>query len=280
VLLGKVNPSYEYADHQFVYALWSQGFRRGGANSVPLTGPFQESPLLQTYQPDKTDNYEAGLKGRFANGTSYAFALFYINWDKPQISSSLPSGNLAVYNANTAASKGFELEVSGPLLVPQLSYDLGYSYADATLTSDFSLPANNGLGSGTIVPGLLHGSSGEQLPGSPKNSLSASLMYDVNLSPGYVLTMTVNGVYRSAVALQVAPVVGTSTVQYSSTYEIMNLNVALAHAHWRATFYATNIFDKQEILAQPSQPNQINNLTNDYLVNSPRVIGLRLGYSF
>ena len=74
--------------------------------------------------------------------------------------------------------------------------------------------------------------------------------------------------------------VGTSTVQYSSTYEIMNLNVALAHAHWRATFYATNIFDKQEILAQPSQPNQINNLTNDYLVNSPRVIGLRLGYSF
>jgi len=92
--------------------------------------------------------------------------------------------------------------------------------------------------------------------------------------------MTVNGVYRSAVALQVAPVVGTSTVQYSSTYEIMNLNVALAHAHWRATFYATNIFDKQEILAQPSQPNQINNLTNDYLVNSPRVIGLRLGYSF
>ena len=278
--VGKVNPSYEYADHQFVYALWSQGFRRGGANSVPLTGPFQESPLLQTYQPDKTDNYEAGLKGRFANGTSYAFALFYINWDKPQISSSLPSGNLAVYNANTAASKGFELEVSGPLLVPQLSYDLGYSYADATLTSDFSLPANNGLGSGTIVPGLLHGSSGEQLPGSPKNSLSASLMYDVNLSPGYVLTMTVNGVYRSAVALQVAPVVGTSTVQYSSTYEIMNLNVALAHAHWRATFYATNIFDKQEILAQPSQPNQINNLTNDYLVNSPRVIGLRLGYSF
>ena len=278
--VGKVNPSYEYADHQFVYALWSQGFRRGGANSVPPTGPFQESPLLQTYQPDKTNNYEAGLKGRAANGTSYAFALFYIDWDKPQIASSLPSGNFAVYNANTAASKGFELEVTGPLIAPQLSYDLGYSYTDATLTSDFSLPANDGLGTGNIVPGLLHGSSGQQLPGSPRNSLSASLMYDLNLSPGYVLTTTVNGVLRSAVALQVAPVVGTSTVQYSSSYEIMNLNVALVHQHWRTTFYVTNVFDKQEILAQPSQPNQINNLTNDYLVNTPRVIGLRLGYSF
>jgi outer membrane receptor protein involved in Fe transport len=278
--VGKINPSYEYADHHFVYALWSQGFRRGGANSVPPTGPFKESPLLQTYQPDSTNNYEAGLKGRFANGTSYAFALFYIDWNKPQIASSLPSGNFAVYNANTAASRGFELETSGPLFVPQLSYNLGYSYTNATLTSAFSLPANNGLGTGTIVPGLLHGSSGEQLPGSPRNAFSASLMYDVNLSPGYVLTTTLNGVLRSAVALQVAPVVGSSTVQYSSTYEIMNVNFALAHRRWRTTLYLTNIFDKQEILAPPSQPNEINNLTNDYQVNTPRVIGLRVGYSF
>jgi hypothetical protein len=105
-------------------------------------------------------------------------------------------------------------------------------------------------------------------------------MYDVKLSPGYVLTTTLNGVLRSAVALQVAPVVGSSTVQYSSSYEIMNVNFALAHQRWRTTLYLTNIFDKQEILAPPSQPNEINNLTNDYQVNTPRVIGLRVGYSF
>ena len=34
----KVNPSYEYAKNQYVYAIWSQGFRRGGANSFPLAG--------------------------------------------------------------------------------------------------------------------------------------------------------------------------------------------------------------------------------------------------
>ena len=34
-------------DHQYVYALWSQGFRRGGANTrSPSSGIFQESPLL------------------------------------------------------------------------------------------------------------------------------------------------------------------------------------------------------------------------------------------
>jgi outer membrane receptor protein involved in Fe transport len=278
--VGKINPSYEYADHQYVYALWSQGFRRGGANSVPSTGPFKESPLLRDYEPDSTNNYEAGLKGRFANGLSYTFAVFDIYWDRPQISSSLPSGNLAVYNANKAQSTGFEFESSGPLFVPHLSYSVGYAYADARLTSDFSLPANNGLGTGTIVPGLLTGSAGEQLPGSPKNSMSAALIYDINLSAGYVLTLSPNGVYRSAVALQVAPSVGTTTIQHSSTYEIMNFNATLTHNAWRATLYVTNLFDKEEILSPPSQPNQLNNLTDDYLVNPPREIGIRLGYSF
>jgi iron complex outermembrane receptor protein len=37
----KVNPSYQYADGQYVYAIWSQGFRRGGANSVPPVGDLQ-----------------------------------------------------------------------------------------------------------------------------------------------------------------------------------------------------------------------------------------------
>ncbi len=276
--VGKVDPSYEYADHQYVYALWSQGFRRGGANSVPANGIFQESPLLRDYQPDKTNNYEAGLKGRFSNGLSYTFAIFDIKWDKPQISSSLPSGNLAVYNANTAESKGFELETTGPLFVPRLSYSVGFAYADAKLTSNFALPANNGTG--TIVPGLLSGTAGEQLPGSPKTSVSTALIYDLNPTPGYGLALSANGVYRSAVALQVAPTVGTTTVQHSSSFEIMNLNAVLSHESWRMTLYVTNVFDKQEILAPPSQPNQVDNLTNDYLVNPPREIGIRMGYFF
>ena len=275
--VGKINPSYEYADHQFVYALWSQGFRRGGANSVPATGIFQESPLLRNYAPDQTNNYEAGLKGRFSNGLSYTIALFYIKWDKPQISSSLPSGNLAVYNANTAESKGIEFESIGPL-APKLSYSIGFAYADAKLTSDFSYPANDGTG--TIVPGLLSGKSGEQLPGSPRTSVSAALIYDIGLAPSYDLTLSANGVYRSAVALQVAPSLSLTTIQHSSSYEVMDLNAVLNHKAWRATVYMLNLFDKQAILGQPSQPNQVQNLTNDYLVSPPREVGVRLGYFF
>jgi iron complex outermembrane receptor protein len=278
--VGKVNPSYEYAKDQYVYALWSQGFRRGGANSVPLAGPFRESPLLATYQPDKTNNYEAGLKGRFSNGLSYTIAVFDIKWDNPQISSSLPSGNLAVYNANTAESRGFEIESSGPLFVPQLTYTVSFAYADAHLTSDFSLPANDGTQHGIIVPGLIHGMNGQQMPGSPKESGSVAINYEVPLSAGYDLLLNANGVYRSRVPMQLSPTLGVTTVQYSSTYETMNLSAALTHERWRGTLYITNVFDKQNILVPPTQFNELGKLTNDYIVSPPRQIGLRLAYTF
>jgi iron complex outermembrane receptor protein len=278
--VGKVNPSYEYADDQYVYAAWSQGFRRGGANSVPLVGPFAESPLLSTYQPDSTNNYEAGLKGRFSNGLSYTFAIFDIKWDKPQISSSLPSGNLAVYNANTAESKGFEFESSGPLFVPNLVYTVSYAYADAHLTSDFSLPANNGAQTGTIVPGLIHGSSGQQMPGSPKSSASVALHYDLAVAADYDLALAANAVYRSAVPMQLTPSLGVTSVQYSSSYEMVNVNATLNHKPWRTTLYVTNLFDRENILVPPTQFNELGNLTNDYIVSIPREVGVRVAYIF
>jgi iron complex outermembrane recepter protein len=279
--VGKVDPSYEYAKDQFVYALWSQGFRRGGANSVPLSGPFQESPVLSTYKPDKTDNYEAGLKGRFSNGLSYTADVFYIKWDNPQISSSLPSGNLAVYNANTAVSKGFEFETSGPLGLQGLAYSVGLAYADAKLTSDFSLPADNGTG--VIVPGLLSGKSGQQMPGSPKTSVSAALLYDTPIVPGYDLALSLNGVYRTAVKMQLAPTLGSTTVQQSSSYEILNASATVKHNSWHFTGYVTNLLDKQEVLVPPSQISAGNNfdrLADDYVINPPRTVGIRVGYTF
>ena len=57
---------------------------------------------------------------------------------------------------------------------------MSFAYADAHLTSDFSLPANDGTQTGTIVPGLIHGSNGQQMPGSPKTSASVALDYDTD----------------------------------------------------------------------------------------------------
>jgi outer membrane receptor protein involved in Fe transport len=61
---------------------------------------------------------------------------------------------------------------------------------------------------------------------------------------------------------------------------MLNLSAALSRKAWRATFYVTNVADRQNILVPPTQFNELGKLTNDYVVSPPREFGLRLAYSF
>jgi iron complex outermembrane receptor protein len=141
-----------------------------------------------------------------------------------------------------------------------------FSYADAKLTSDFSLPANNGHG--VIVDGLISGKSGQQLPGSPKTSATANLTYDRTLLHGYDMTLALNGSYHSRVKLNLANSLGTTTVQESSSYAIMNLSATVSHLGWHLTGYVTN--------------NLSSNANTDTAIYDVlgRVYSVRLSYSF
>ena len=163
-----MNLSYDFiADNQF-YATFSQGFRRGGANAFTLSGPFAEPAELETYKPDTINNYEAGFKGRIFSGRfQYSADLFYDQWNNPQIGTITPyNGWYVVVNGAGAASRGVELELSGSI-TKELSFSLGYAYANATLTQSFCLPSGDAEG-GTVPCGI-RGINGEQLPGAPQN---------------------------------------------------------------------------------------------------------------
>jgi iron complex outermembrane recepter protein len=268
----KINPSYEYASNQYVYALWSQGFRRGGANAFPTAGFLKENPSLSTYQPDSVNNYEMGLKGHFGNGLSYTFDVFDEQWDKPQISGSLPDGNIGVWNGNKAQSKGIEFDLTSPLFLSGLTITVGGAYTDAEFTKNYFYAAD--------IYGDISGKAGQQLPGSAKVNAAATVSYDRNLLPGYELTVSLNDTYRSAEYLSTFPVFGQSTAEQISGMTIANAWVSVTHMSWRLSAYVTNLTDKRVILAPPSFPNQLDNLTNSFTINQPREIGLRLGYSF
>jgi len=273
----KVNPSWEWGTNQYFYALWSQGFRRGGANAIPHAGIYQESTQLDSYQPDFVNNYEVGLKGRLDNGFSYTFDVFDIHWKNPQISSTLLDGNIVVYNANTALSKGIEFEVRGPLFFDGLSYSFGGAYADAKLTSNFALPENDGVG--VIVPGLLTGTKGEQMPGSPKISAQLTFNYDAKLMPDYDLVTSLNTVYRSTVPLFLTPPLN---IYNGQAYALVNLSSMLNHKPWRVGIYSTNLLNKRAVLAPfiPNPYTTAGGLIQDYTYNPPREIGVKVGYSF
>ena len=274
----KINPSYQYAEKQYIYLTWSQGFRRGGANSVPLIGVYKESPLLQQYAPDSVNNYEVGLKGRMPSGLTYTFALFDVEWDNPQISASLPSGNLAVYNGKHARSRGVEAESSGRLFMKGLTYNIGFAIAQAELTEDFSLPANTG--GGQITDGAVKGFAGEQLPGSPKFSSSVAVNYQRNVAPDYLLTLSLNHTYRSKAPMGLAASDGSNKLGNSAAYGLLNLSAALDHGPWTLRLHANNLLDKRAVLAPPNKLGFLGNLTNDYQINRPRVIGLSFAYNY
>jgi outer membrane receptor protein involved in Fe transport len=272
--LFKVNPSYEYAKNQSVYATFSQGYRPGGANSFPITGPLAESPALQRYSADKTNNYELGIKGRTQGKLAFSLAVFDVEWKNPQIGAFTPNTSTAVvYNALKARSTGFDAEVSGPILLPGLKFSTSASYAHSRLSEDFGLPANNGAGG--ISPDVITGSSGSRLPGSPEWSAAVTLDYHRALTDNWSTTLTANATYTGSL-LNSLPAAG-STEQPLGGYTLGNLSASLERARYQFTLYVNNVADKRAILSylRPGNVEVVGGLAEYNVINRPREIGLR-----
>jgi iron complex outermembrane receptor protein len=105
--LYKLNTSYDIAKDTKLYAIFSEGFRRGGATGLAVVGPFASEAQYSTFKPDLVKNYEAGIKGDLDHDRfRYVADVFYIDLLNFQFDSYSPSGSPAVYNGSTAKSKG------------------------------------------------------------------------------------------------------------------------------------------------------------------------------
>ena len=253
-----------------MYAVWSQGFRRGGSNAIPLVGPFGDNPALIQYQPDEADNYEIGVKGHFANGLSYTFDVFKIIWDNPQIGGTTPTTNFAVWNADEATSEGAELDINAPFGDSGLSIALSGAYAEATFSKDYLVPSTFG----DIV-----GFKGQQLPGSPKVSAAATLNYERDIFADYRLAASLNGTYRDEVVLSNFGILGQAPLT-AEELTVVNASVALNKDAWLYGVYVTNLTNKRALLSPGNPDPSTSNLSTASLINQPREISLRLGYSF
>ena len=274
----KANTSYEYVSGHRVYATFSQGFRRGGANGFPLSGFAQEPAALRYYQPDTVDNYEVGFKGRFENGMRYSADIFDINWHNPQVGVTTAVGNIVAVNANAARSRGFEFELLTPLFTPGLDLTLGYSYTESKLTEGFCLPDGNGSGAPNgFTPCGIQGLAGETLPGAPKSIASATLSYSQPVARNGHVIYTLNDNYKSSVNLAL----GSSPVPVPS-YSLMNASVTWAmQQHWRIGAYSNNLLNRLVIYNRPTQGVLLATpIAETDTINRPREIGIRVSYDF
>ncbi|KGB53070.1 TonB-dependent receptor precursor [Sphingopyxis sp. LC81] len=280
----KVNTSYKLSGGGQVYATFSQGFRRGGANafSTPADNPiiFEPAQLL-TYKPDRTNNFEVGIKGSMSR-IYYSLSAFYVDWKNPQIDLQTPFNLFpVVVNGSKAESKGFELELSGPIAVDGLSFNLGLAYARARLSEDFGLPA--GDGGGSEVPNAIRGAKGDQLPGAPDWSGAGSLTYRHAAGKGE-MTYNLGFDFRSGTWNQLRSQSTNTPASKQSGYIMFNGSIGYAIDDWNIELYGTNLLDKRAVytanLRTLNSIATLGNWGNAYSVSRPREVGIRLSKSW
>jgi iron complex outermembrane recepter protein len=263
----KLNTSYEIAEHTLLYVTWSEGFRRGGVNALPIgTCFFCEIPALLTYKPDEARNTEIGIKGSLGAGTNYTFTLYNIDWKNPQIEANTLLGGFGfVTNGNTARSRGVEAELAVPL-TSNTKLELGYSYTDALLTSGFTAG---------VVPDLV-GVSGDRLPNVSKQQGTLALDHSQPLANDRDFHARIDASYRSDfwTALPHSP-----SATDLPGFALVNARAGLGFSKtWRVDAFVNNLTNQEAATSVSTVPGPAHERAN--YVSRPRTVGLELNYSF
>lgn len=261
--LFKFNTSYEFPNRMLAYFTFSQGVRRGGANGIPLTGPFGEEPVFQFYQPDSVDNFEVGLKGRLGSRFEFTTAAYWVDWHDPQVNVGTPNGSFpATVNGTRARSIGVDLEAR-LLLTDELNLSATYSFNKSKLTAPI------------IVGGRDYGGDGDKLPGTPQHSVSASANYSQPLSGDLEFNAQANVSYRSGISTSLTP---TSNVDLPG-FAMVGASVGLSTDIWRLSLYGENLGDVRGVLsaANPASTD-VRGLNNR--LSRPRTFGLRFSVKY
>ena len=312
--LAKVNLAWDVSENSMFYLTYSQGYRHAGANAVPTTGKYAENPDFFTFDADAVDNYELGYKGS-TERLSWAVSLYYNDWDKPQLNTATSNwGFFAAINGESAKTQGIEIELSG-LIGEQLSYTLGYTFADSELTADVYQPAGNFYGFPPLYTDRV-GAEGDRLPGSAEHVFTASLRHDMTFANGAELATVLSGYYQSDVSNSLgddvcltefnpigncrdSPNPGSAFYAplsvFSRSYakvdgfDLWNLSTTLSLDSWWGSLYVKNLFNEEGTTGvfpflvggsqtDPTQ-NYFGNNSRDYIAQ-PRTIGLTVGYRF
>ncbi len=277
--LFKANFSYDLNDDAMLYGTISEGFRRGGANAVPLSGPFAEDAAWQLFNPDTNTNYEFGLKGN-NNGMSYNISLFYVDWQDIQINTATTNwGFFAAQNGGTAKTSGLEAEIHGYFGEEnQWKYDIGYAYVDAKLTEDVYAPSDHEQ----AFPVALDGT---KLPGTPKSTFNLALSHGQNLGDNWYWFNRFSLYYQSETenAISTSP----RFAQTLDGFSLLDFMSSVSYKDWTGTLWiknitneegSTGIFKEQYMGTSPAQ-NYFGNGSKKF-ISLPRTIGFTLSYDF
>lgn len=276
-VLLKLNLSWDIADDKMVYATYSEGFRRGGANAIPTSGFFAElnPETVQFYKADTVNNYELGIKGQ-TDRWRYSADVFYVDWEDPQLNTATAWwGFFMAQNGDSAATKGLELEAAWAA-TESLIMNFGYSYINAELTADLHNPQS----------GALIAEDGHRLPGTAEHVATVSLDHSYNLSNNWSLASRLHVYYQGD---SINSVQDTTIQEKFGSFVLLNASVALLTEHWDFSLYGKNLGNEEGITGSypeaymstdtgPFENFHGNNQRN--YISTPRTFGISATYRF
>lgn len=273
--LFKLNLAYDITPKQMAYATISQGYRRGGANAVPLIGNFAESPAYLTYAPDTNINYEIGVKGTHES-VKFGASLFYIDWKNVQVETTTPNwGFFAAQNGGKARSQGLELDLSGSFAAAW-RWGATYTYVDAKLV-DPVLRVDK--------PSVIVAAGGTRLPGTAHHTVNGWIEHSMELSNGWQWVNRVSAFYQDKTENAIS-----TSEKFKQTWPgfgLLNVSSMLASDSWNATFYVKNVLNSEGVTGGFLESHMGTDPTQNYygngskvFISQPRTVGVALSYNF
>lgn len=242
--LFKANVSYQINPTTLTYFTFSQGYRTGYTNNLVLCSVNPRPPCAQPdeldYRPDKTNNFEVGLKGKFLdNRLLLSSALYYVKWQDPQITSRTLVGSRPITkNGEGAESKGFELGLD---FRPDDRWHIAasYSYVNAELTEDaprFDSYRDPVTRRTVVVAGL----KGDRLPSSPEHQGYFAVDYTHPISD----TMELKALWSTSYTGDILTSIGNRRRSITlPDYSVSNFTLSLLGESYSVDLFVYNIFD-------------------------------------
>lgn len=262
---SSVIPTVRYSDSSWTYSIDSRyrftpdvmaflriatGYRPGGNN----TSAFGQSGVPATFGPDRTTNYELGLKSElFDHRLLFNLTAYHIDWTNAQIQQRTPALVTYVGNSGGARAKGIELTTAYKV-TPELVVGVDGAFTDAKLSVAY------------VAVGA---PKGARLPGTPKLAGNVHASWTHAIDDRHSIELT--GAWRY---------MGNRVSNFPNTfpgpfqlghYNTIDLTAALKAGAWKANLFVKNVADKQGYSA--------GNLFGPIEIQ-PRTIGIDLEVSF
>ncbi|PEQ14083.1 hypothetical protein B2G71_00175 [Novosphingobium sp. PC22D] len=241
-LLYKVTPDVS------VYASVAKGYKAGSFQTAPVR-PSDVVPI----DPEKTTNYEIGVKGRLFGGLlQFDADVFYVKIKDQQLSaviflegSDFPTTTIT--NASSSHTKGFEL--TGQLRPTQrFSINGNVALVDSEFDNYSVLPGNDRNGDGVVNADDVYDRSGQAFPSTPKWTYTIGAQYNLPLADSDILFDAnfrhVDSTYVGSASTSVDPIIPVPG------WNRLDASVSWIKGNWTLKAFAQNLTDNYIVLSR------------------------------